>query len=146
MKIFRIIIVIICFLCQSGSIMSQNTIYKIVIYKNFWNAGTTNSVLNMFKDPRIYKIDTTNVNCDLISTNAFEQILKVAKKRKHFQMKITGISFAGELLIGQHTHFFVVCSTSLIIDLTDKINYVVQSEEDKKALNEMIRLLNKDQK
>ncbi|MGY2134283.1 hypothetical protein ACW9KT_18770 [Hymenobacter sp. HD11105] len=96
---------------------------KLIIYKKFVPAGTTMRLLGAFRQPS-QGVDTTNTNrARLISLQEWDGLLARARVRKHRQMKISGVEWAGEMLVQQQRHFFLVCSPNLIIDLTARVNY-----------------------
>lgn len=104
-------------------------IKKIVVYEDFYNAGTTALLKNVFKDPLSYKVDTVFINVKDEDVNNFEIILNNANVKKHKQMKIN-VDLALLVTIQSKEHYFVISeSGNLIIDLTDNLNYRLNTEE-----------------
>lgn len=100
-----------------------------------------------FHDPKYYGaiIDTTNINSSsIISIADFNRLLLTAKKRKHYQMKIAGIRFAGEMTIKGQKHFYLYMYPEAIIDLTDRITYLIEFNEQHSIDNKILALF-KDQ-
>ncbi len=131
----------------SISTKAQNSIEKLVVYKSFWRGGTTTIISNIFKTPEKYSIDTTNINIvtDMF-LNEFGSILCKSKQKKHFQQKIAEIEVAGEFWLNQSDkHFFTICMPNLLIDITNKKEYIITDELLVKQLKDWINTL-KDSK
>ncbi len=117
------------FCCSKEPIKEEIMIEKIVVYKDFYKAGTTALLRNVFKDPLSYEVDTVFVNVKDEDITEFEIILNSAGVKKHKQMKIN-IDLALLVTIQSKVHFFVIsASSNLIIDLTDNINYQLNTEK-----------------
>lgn len=117
------------FCCTKEPIKEEIMIKKIVVYEDFYNAGTTALLKNVFKDPLSYKVDTVFINVKDEDVNNFEIILNNANVKKHKQMKIN-VDLALLVTIQSKEHYFVISeSGNLIIDLTDNLNYRLNTEE-----------------
>lgn len=104
-------------------------IEKIVVYKDFYKAGTTALLRNVFKDPLSYEVDTLFVNVKGEDVNNFEIILNSANVKKHKQMKIN-VDLALLVTIQSKEHYFIISeSSNMIIDLTDNLNYQLNTED-----------------
>lgn len=100
------------------------TISEVKIYKKFLRNGTTNNIINAFDFPNKYNVDTSLNEFYKVDKINFDNALKNARVRKHFQQKNGGITFAGEFVEQSRKHFFAYFeSANLIIDFTDKRNY-----------------------
>lgn len=123
------------------AIKSQNEINKLVVYKSFWKGGTTTMISNIFKNPIANSVDTTNLNIGTnMFLNEFEAILHKSKQKKHHQQKIAGINIAGEFWLNQSDkHFFIICSPNILIDITNKKEFVIT---DKQLLAQMHSWIN----
>jgi hypothetical protein len=121
------------------TVLGQTT-QKLVIYKKFARAGTTMMLLGAFGDPRSY-VDTTNINTTpIISAQEWDGLLARSKVKKHHQMKIGGIDWAGEMFLQNEKHSFVMCYPYVVMDLTARKNYWL-AEEDKHVFDERIAQL-----
>ena len=58
-------------------------------------------------------------------------------------MKIAGIRFAGEMIIKGQKHFYLYMYPEVIIDLTDRINYLVELNK-QHGIDDKILALHKD--
>lgn len=122
------------FLIFCQNLKSQNTRFtNISIYKKFLRAGSTNLIINAFKNPQDYAelLDTTKVKTlTLKEEETWNAVLHRAGKRKHRQMKIGKIFFSGEMYDESGCkHFYAVCSSTLVIDFTSKRNYYIPKED-----------------
>jgi hypothetical protein len=119
------------------------TTQKLIIYKHFVPAGTTMMLVAAFNNPSNYNlgIDTTNINSSpIISIQEWNGLLNRARVKKHHQMKIGGVDWAGEMYFQKEKHFFVMCYPYVIMDLTSRMNYWL-AEGDKHAFDERLSLL-----
>lgn len=141
----KTIFILLCILISCMPIKAQNEVEKLVVYKSFWRGGSTARVFLLFKEPVKYSIDTTNINIGPnMFLSEFNSILSEtkARKRKHFQQKIAGISIAGEFWFNQSTkHYFIICLPELLIDITDKKEYVITDETLLNQMNDWINSL-----
>ena len=111
---------------------------KLVVYKRFHRAGTTIGLLSSFGKNSTDGVDTVNINYPvIIDTYEWNGLLVRAKKKKHHQMKIGGVNWAGEMSHGKQKHYFVLCYPYVIIDLTARINYWL-AEADRHSLDRQI--------
>lgn len=127
--------------------VGAQSVEEITIYKEFFKGGKTMGLTFAFHDPKYYGaiIDTTNINSSsIISIADFNRLLLTAKKRKHYQMKIAGIRFAGEMTIKGQKHFYLYMYPEAIIDLTDRITYLIEFNEQHSIDNKILALF-KDQ-
>ena len=96
---------------------------QVIVYRHFHRAGTTMMLLSCFHHPGTCS-DTSNVNTPSLITPAdFSTLMDKAKRKKHHQTKVVGISFAGEMMINGKKHFYVFCQPYLLIDMTERVNY-----------------------
>ena len=103
---------------------------KVIVYRGFSKGGSTIGLLHTFHHPRDCgaQVDTSNINVrNLLTPADFMQLLKTAKKKRHFQQKIAGVVFAGEMMIEGQKHFYLYFGPDLLIDLTARINYWLDS-------------------
>ena len=111
---------------------------ELVVYKRFHRAGTTIGLLNSFGKNSTGGVDTANINYPvIIDIYAWNGLLVRAKQKKHHQMKIGGVNWAGEMSYGEQKHYFVLCYPYVIIDLTARINYWL-AEADRHSLDRQI--------
>jgi hypothetical protein len=98
---------------------------KVTVYRHFPKGGKTAGLTSLSDHPENKTlVDTSNVNRQNQLTPAdFTQLLKTAKKKKHFQQKIAGAVFAGKMSVDQQSHSYLYCGPAVLIDLTARINY-----------------------
>lgn len=86
-------------------------------------------LVNACKHPEGFAgiVDTTNIN-SAISPTDWNLILNAAKKSKHRQTKVGGIAFAGEMVMDDKVHYYILASPNLIVDLTSRINYRINDK------------------
>lgn len=133
------------FACFSNA--EAQSVEKISVYKKFFKGGKTMGLTFAFHDPKYYGsiIDTTNINSSsIISIADFNRLLLTAKKKKHHQMKIAGIRFAGEMTIKGQKHFYLYMYPEAIIDLTDRINYLIDIDN-QHIIDDKLMTLSKNQ-
>jgi len=117
-------------------------IEKIVIYKNFYKAGTTSLLKNIFISPLDYEIDTSFTYVKNEDVNIFEFLLNNTAIKKHKQIKIN-VDMALIVTIQGKEHFFVITkSNNMIIDLTANLNYKLNTDMLRNKIDEFIRKYN----
>jgi hypothetical protein len=124
------------------TVLGQTT-QKLVVYKKFAHAGTTMMLVGAFNKPSSYNlgIDTTNINTSpIISTQEWNGLLARSRVKKHHQMKIGGVDWAGEMYLQKERHFFIMCYPYVIMDLTARKNYWL-AEGDKHVFDERLSQL-----
>ena len=115
---------------------------KIVVYKDFYKAGTTALLKNVFKDPSSYQVDTVFIDVKAEDINNFEFILNNADVKKHKQMKIN-VDLALLVTIQGNEHYIVIsASSNMIIDFTDNINYCLRTGELQYKAKEFVQKYN----
>ncbi len=127
------------FSCTKEPIKEEITIEKIIVYEDFYKAGTTALLKNVFKDPLSYEVDTVFINVKDEDVSDFEFILNNADVKKHKQMKLN-VDLALLVNIQGREHYFVISrSNDVIIDLTDNLNYRLNTDELQKKATEFVR-------
>lgn len=127
------------FSCTKEPIKEEITIEKIIVYEDFYKAGTTALLKNVFKDPLSYEVDTVFINVKDEDVSDFEFILNNADVKKHKQMKLN-VDLALLVKIQGREHYFVISrSNDVIIDLTDNLNYRLNTDELQKKATEFVR-------
>jgi hypothetical protein len=112
-------LLIVC--CMSGKLHAQ-VVEKATVFKKFLPAQTTMGFLSDFS--RLpFPVDINNVNRELLLPADFTNLLATARKKKHHQMKIAGVRFAGLMQIDGQQHRYLYCGPTLLIDLTSRVNY-----------------------
>jgi hypothetical protein len=128
--------------CSILPINEKITIEKIVVYKDFYKAGTTALLKNVFKDPSSYQVDTVFVDVKDEDINNFEFILDNADVKNHKQMKIN-VDLALLVTIQNKEHYFIISeSSNLIIDFTDNVNYILNTDELQNKAKEFVQEYN----
>lgn len=115
---------------------------KIVIYEDFYKAGTTALLKNVFSNPLAYEVDTAFINVMDEDINIFKFVLNNADVKKHKQMKIN-VDLALIVTIQGEEHFFIISESSdMIVDLTASLNYKLNTHELKTKVKEFIQKYN----
>ena len=121
----------------------KRVVEKILVFKDFYKAGTTALLKNVFRDPLSYKVDTTFIDVNDEDIKNFEFILKNAILKKHIQRKIN-VDLALLVTIQRKEHYFIIStSNNLIVDLTNHVNYCLNSEELQLKAKEFVKKYNK---
>ena len=118
------LLLLVCLFASVGA--QAQVVSRVIVYKKSEKAGTTLGLLSSLRNPDHYSawVDTTNVNCqNLLTPEDFTLLLQTAKRKKHFQQKLKGFDFAGEMIIASQKHFYLYFGPRLLIDLTARINY-----------------------
>lgn len=133
-------LLIMCLFCCSSK--EPIDIDKILIYKDFYKAGTTALLINVFYNPIAYKVDTAYINVKKEDVDAFEFILNSADVKKHWQMKVN-VDLALIVTLQGKEHFFIISESSgIIVDLTAKLNYRLNTDVLKNKTKEFIQKYN----
>jgi hypothetical protein len=135
MKCLLIFCLLSC--CMKEPIKSQVKLNHILVFKEFYKAGSTALLTNVFIDPMRYNVDTAKIAVEKQDAGNFETLLNNAKVKKHVQMKIN-VELALVIEIDKKVHYFIISTPELIIDLVSKQNYVLNEDEHKKHLMEFI--------
>ena len=135
MKFLLLIFFLSCFIIEP--VASQVKIYDVLVFKNFYKAGSTALLRHVFIDPLKYYVDTTKIKVEKHDVENLESLLNNAKVKKHVQMKIV-VELAIVINIQKKDHYFIISSPDLIIDLVSKKNYVLRDDKQKKQLNDFI--------
>jgi hypothetical protein len=118
----RFLVSVIILYCIAGKIHAQ-VLEKATVFRKFWSGQTTMGFISALHLPSAY-VDTTNVNASgLLTPTDFTQLLATARQKKHHQMKIGGVRFAGLMQIDGQQHQYLYCGPTLLIDLTSRVNY-----------------------
>lgn len=135
-----LLLLISLFFCNTEkSLKEEIIIEKIVIYKNFYKAGTTSLLKNIFISPLDYKVETSFIHVKNEDVNIFEFILNNTAIKKHKQIKIN-VDMALIIIIQGKEHFFVIAkSNNMIIDLTANLNYKLNSNILKNKVTKFIK-------
>ena len=115
----------------SGRKGSPPSVSKVVVYKHFLPGGSTTGLAIAFRRPADYpgSIDTADLNrAALVRGADFGRLLAEAKRKKHYPMKIAGIQFAGQMVMSGVPHAFLYCPPYVLIDLTERVNYLLPRE------------------
>ncbi len=137
-----LLIICLFFCCAKEPIKEGVLIEKIVVYQDFYKAGTTALLKNVFNNPLDYKVDTAFINVKDEDVNIFEFALSNANVRKHKQMKIN-VDLALVVTIQGKGHFFVISESSdMIVDLTANLNYRLNEDVLKNKVKEFIQKYN----
>ena len=123
--------------CMKEPVVSQVKLNDVLIFKEFYKAGSTALLTNVFIDPMKYNVDTTKITVEKQDVANFETLLNNAKVKKHVQMKIN-VELALVIEIDKKDHYFIISTPELIIDLVSKQNYVLKENQQKKQLTEFI--------
>jgi hypothetical protein len=117
-------------------------IEKIVVYEDFYKAGTTALLRNVFNNPLDYEVDTAFINVKHEDVDIFEFALNNADVKKHKQVKIN-VDLALVVTIQGKEHFFVISESSdMIVDLTNNLNYRLNTDVLKNKAKEFIQKYN----
>ncbi len=103
---------------------------SVFLYNKFLAGGSTTGLLGAFNNPATYgSIDTTIYKLTKKELLEWTNSLSTSKSRRHWQMKIAGIEYAGEIYLdGGPKHFFIyLASVKLLIDLAGKREYLLDS-------------------
>ena len=120
----------------------KRVVEKILVFKDFYKAGTTALLKNVFRDPLLYKVDTTFIDVNDEDIKNFEFILKNAILKKHIQRKIN-VDLALLVTIQGNEHYIVIsASSNMIIDFTDNINYCLRTGELQYKAKEFVQKYN----
>ncbi len=134
-------LVIFClfFCCTKEPIREKIIIEKIVVYEDFYKAGSTALLKNVFEAPLSYEVDTVFVRVEDEDICDFEFILNNADVKKHKQMKIN-VDLALLVTIQSQEHYFIISeSSNVIIDLTDNLNYRLNTDELQNKAKEFVQ-------
>jgi hypothetical protein len=112
-------ILIVC--CMPGKLPAQ-VVERATVFKKFLPANTTMGFVSAFSRLPT-PVDTTNVTSELLTPADFTTLLATARQKKHHQMKIAGVRFAGLMQIDGQQHRYLYCGPTLLIDLTSRVNY-----------------------
>lgn len=138
-KMNYLLIFCMFFSCTKEPIKEEIMIEKIIVYEDFYKAGTTALLKNVFKDPLSYEVDTVFVNVKDEGVSDFEFILNNADIKKHKQMKLN-VDLALLVTIQGQEHYFIISeSSNVIIDLTDNLNYRLNTDELQNKAKEFVR-------
>ena len=119
MSVLQAILILCCITVP----LHAQVLEKATVFRKFLRGQTTMGFISDFHHPSAY-VDTTNVNARGLLTPAdFTQLLATARQRKHHQMKIGGVRFAGLIQIEGQQHQYLYCGPTLLIDLTSRVNY-----------------------
>ncbi len=135
MKCLLIFCLLSC--CMKEPLESQVNLNDILVFKEFYKAGSTALLTNVFNDPTKYNIDTAKITVEKQDVKDFETLLNNAKVKKHVQMKIN-VELALVVKIDEEDHYFIISTPELIIDLVSKRNYVLKEDSQKKLVSEFI--------
>ncbi|MCE4564657.1 hypothetical protein INQ51_10080 [Maribellus sp. CM-23] len=116
---------------------SQVNLNDILVFKEFYKAGSTALLTNVFNDPMKHNNDTAKITVEKQDVKNFETLLNSAKVKKHVQMKIN-VELALVVKIDKKDHYFIISTPELIIDLVSNQNYVLKEDSHKKLLSEFI--------
>jgi len=132
-------LIIFCLLscCMKEPVESQVKLNEILVFKEFYKAGSSVLLTNIFIDPIKYDVDTTKIRVEKQDVVKFETLLNNAKVKNHVQMKIN-VELALVVEIDKEDHYFIISTPKLIIDLVSKLNYVLKDDKQKKQLTEFI--------
>ena len=133
----RILLFCLLSCCMKEPVVSQVKLNDVLIFKEFYKAGSTALLTNVFIDPMKYNVDTTKITVEKQDVANFETLLNNAKVKKHVQMKIN-VELALVIEIDKKDHYFIISTPELIIDLVSKQNYVLKENQQKKQLTEFI--------
>lgn len=126
------------FCCTKEPIKEKIVIDKIVVYKDFYKAGTTALLRNVFDSPLAYEVDTAFINVNTENITIFEYVLNNAGIRKHKQMKIN-VDLALIVTIQDEEHYLIISqSGNVIIDLTTNLNYRLNTDELQSKMRDFI--------
>jgi hypothetical protein len=112
---------ILALCCLSEQLHAQ-VVENATVFRKFWRNQTTMGFISAFSRPPSL-IDTSNVNSGIMTPADFTQLLATARSKKHHQMKIGGVRFAGLMQINGQQHRYLYCGPTLLIDLTSRVNY-----------------------
>lgn len=133
-----LLIFLMFFCCTKESIKEKIVIDKIVVYKDFYKAGTTALLRNVFDSPLAYEVDTAFINVNTENITIFEYVLNNAGIRKHKQMKIN-VDLALIVTIQDEEHYLIISqSGNVIIDLTTNLNYRLNTDELQSKMRDFI--------
>lgn len=135
MKCLLIFCLLSC--CMKEPVKSQVKLNDVLVFKEFYKAGSTTLLTNVFIDPMKYNVDTAKITVEKQDIENFETLLNNAKIKKHVQMKIN-VELALVIEIDKKDHYFIISTPELIIDLVSKQNYVLKEDKQKKQLTEFI--------
>ena len=135
MKCLLIFCLLSC--CMKEPVVSQVKLNDVLVFKEFYKAGSTALLTNVFIDPMKYNVDTAKTTVEKQDVANFETLLNNAKVKKHVQMKIN-VELALVIEIDKIDHYFIISTPELIIDLVSKQNYVLKENQQKKQLTEFI--------
>jgi hypothetical protein len=130
------------FCCGKQPINDKIMIEKIAVYNDFYKAGTSASLRDIFNNPLDYEVDTSYIKVKHGDVDIFEFILNSADVRKHKQMKVN-VDLALVVTIHGKEHFFIISGSSgMIVDLTANLNYSLNTDVLKKKTKEFIQKYN----
>jgi hypothetical protein len=135
MKYLLIFYLLSC--CMKEPLKSQINLNNILVFKEFYKAGSTALLTNVFNDPAKYNIDSAKITVEKQDVKDFETLLNNAKVKKHVQMKIN-VELALVAKIDKEDHYFIISTPELIIDLVSKQNYILKEDKQKKQVLEFI--------
>jgi hypothetical protein len=118
MKILLVVLVV----CGLSGRLHAQIVEKATVFRKFSHGQTTMGFMNAFSQPPSF-VDTSNVNKGLLRPADFTRLLATARQKKHHQMKIAGVRFAGLMQIDGQQHRYLYCGPTLLIDLTTRVNY-----------------------
>lgn len=137
-----LLIICLFFCCAKEPINDKIMIEKIVVYEDFYKAGTTALLRNVFNNPLDYEVDTAFINVKHEDVDIFEFALNNADVKKHKQVKIN-VDLALVVTIQGKEHFFVISESSdMIVDLTNNLNYRLNTDVLKNKAKEFIQKYN----
>ncbi len=122
-----------------GNVNAQENIDSLSIYNFQESRGyTTSAIRNTFV--KIKQKDTPLLKVTIEEKQHFNNILNNAKKKRHFQTKIgAGVLFAKINNRNSRLDYDILICPSLIIDLSNSLNYNIHNEQDKVWLKNFIR-------
>lgn len=134
-----LIIFCLFFSCTKEPIKEEVMIDKILVYEDFYKAGTTSLLKNVFESPLSYEVDTVFVSVEGEDRGEFGFILNNADIKKHKQMKLN-VDLALLVTIQGQEHYFIISeSSNVIIDLTDNLNYRLNTDELQNKAKEFVQ-------
>lgn len=123
-----LLIMCLFFCCAKEPVNDKIMIEKIAVYEDFYKAGTTALLRNVFNNPIDYEVDTAYINVKQEDVDIFEFILNSADIKKHKQMKVN-VDLALVVTIQGKEHFFIISESSgMIVDLTANLNYSLNTD------------------
>lgn len=121
MKCLLIFCLLSC--CMKEPVASQVKLNDVLVFKEFYKAGSTTLLTNVFIDPMKYNVDTAKITVEKQNVENLETLLNNAKVKKHVQMKIN-VELALVAEIDKKEHYLIISAPNLIVDLVSKKNYV----------------------